>query len=111
MNLKLQFSCYDFSDTFDEILRLISPYLSDNVQTIDKRLRLMTALTYFSTTESFREVAHRHGIADSTAHAQVQEITQALVAVAPKIIRQVCVETFQTMYHENTTATCFFFVI
>ena len=69
------------------MLRLIGPHLSDNSQAIDKRLRLMTALTYFSTKESFREVAHRHGIADSTAHAHVQEVTHALAAIAPTIIR------------------------
>ena len=61
--------------------------MKDSLLALDKRLRLITALSYFSTKQSFREIAHRHGIADSTAHAHVEEVTQALVVIAPRIIK------------------------
>lgn len=68
-------------------MHLLDGHMTSNLAALDPRLRVLTALAYFGQQESFREVAHLHGIADSTAHAHVHEVTKALLAIAPSVIK------------------------
>lgn len=64
---------------YNILILALDPHLSDEIQRKDTRPGVVFTVSYLAGMQSFREVAYKNGIEDSTAQLYITEVNESFL--------------------------------